>query len=347
MKDIETVLHVPTDYFLHLFPNIFKSDIKNLKCYPLDGDASDRNYFRLRFECDKKNISSVVLMQLMNPPVSKDIPFVLILKYLEECSIKVPELYYIDLEKGFVFIEDLGDFTLEKKLSTFTSGEQEKYYKKALDILIKMQIECTRRLNSNIPAFHFAFDLKKLTWELEFMTKHFIEGFLNHTITEKDRGILSEEFFKICSILSKQKRYFCHRDYHSRNIMINKETLILLDFQDAMMGPCQYDLASLLRDSYFKLNHGLLNSLITYYVKKMEKEEQVLIDEEEFVKVFDWMSIQRNLKALGTFGYQITIKKNERYREAIPRTVDYIFHNLRKYNELRRLKRCLEVLYNF
>lgn len=347
MENIETALHISPDYFPDTFRNIFKSHIENIECYSMDGDASDRNYFRFKFNCEKKNISSVVLMQLANPPIQKDIPFVIILKYLAECCIKVPDLFFIDSDKGFIFLEDLGDSTFEEKLRKFTSDDQEKYYKKALDILIKMQVDCTRHLNKNVPAFHFAFDLKKLTWELEFMVTHFVEGLLKLTVTEKDRLILNEEFFKICSLLSKQKRYFCHRDYHSRNIMINKDQLALIDFQDAMMGPCQYDLASLLRDSYFKLNQGLLNRLLTYYIKKKEKEEQVSINREKFLKVFDWMSIQRNLKALGTFGYQIRIKGNEKYREAIPRTIEYIHSNVKKYSELQRLKKYLEVLYNF
>tara|TARA_Y100000031_G_C8072001_1_gene315531 strand:- start:195 stop:581 length:387 start_codon:yes stop_codon:yes gene_type:complete len=128
--------------------------------------------------------------------------------------------------------------------------------------------------------------------------------------------------------------------------MINDDKLTLLDFQDSRMGPCQYDLASLLRDSYFKLKPSIFNRLLNNYISKKEEMEQVAVNKEDFMKVFDWMSIQRNLKALGTFGYQSNIKGNERYRDAIPRTIEYIFNNLNKYSELQRLKRCLELLDN-
>ena len=346
MEQIKTELPASSDYFLDVLPKIFKTSIKNLQCFPLRGDASDRNYFRLRFDTLENSISSVVLMQLMNPPIPKNTAFVTTQAFLAECGINTPGLYFKDYDKGFIFLEDLGDMTLEEKLNSSTSVEKEMYYKKALDILLNMQVECTKRISKDIPAYHLSFDLEKLTWELDFMTTYFIGGFLKQTISEKDKQILRKEFFKISSFLAKQKRYFCHRDFHSRNIMIHKENLILIDFQDARMGPCQYDLASLLRDSYFKLNPSFIEKLLNEYINKKERIEESLVNREEFLKVFDWMCIQRNLKALGTFGYQVSEKENERYRDAIPRTIKYVFTNLGKYNDLQRLKKCLEMLYN-
>lgn len=346
MKQNKTKLPVPPDYFFDVLPKIFKTSVKNLQCFPLRGDASDRNYFRLKFEARENNVSSVILMKMVNPPLPGNTPFGVTQSFLTECGINVPKLYFKDEDRGFIFLEDLGDVTLEGKLIVSSIEEQEMYYEKALDILLNMQVECTRHLNKNVPAYHLAFDLKKLTWELDFMTTHFIEGFLKQTISEKDRQILKEEFLKICSFLAKQKRYFCHRDFHSRNIMIHKNNLILIDFQDAMMGPCQYDLSSLLRDSYFKINPGLIEKLLNEYINKKEEREGLPIDRAEFLRVFDWMCIQRNLKALGTFGYQITVKGNERYRDAIPRTIEYVFNNLSKHNDLQRLKKCLEMMYN-
>jgi len=310
------------------------------------GDASDRNYFRLRFDALENNISSVVLMQLMNPPIPKNSPFVATQAFLSECGANIPRIYSKDCDKGFIFLEDLGDITLEEKLNASTPIEQEIYYKKAIDILLNMQVECTKRINKDIPAYYLAFDLEKLSWELDYMTIYFIGGFLKQTISEKDKRILKEEFFKISSFLAKQKRYFCHRDFHSRNIMIHKDNLFLIDFQDARMGPCQYDLASLLRDSYFKLNPSLIEKLLKEYINKKEGMEESPVNREEFLKVFDWMCIQRNLKALGTFGYQISVNGNKRYEDSIPRTTEYVFNNLDKYNELQRLKKCLKMLYN-
>lgn len=346
MDSKETAFPISSDYLLNALSNVTNVSKKNLRCFPLKGDASDRSFYRLSYESYEKEVSSVILMQFKNPPITQDIPFVKILTYLKECSVRVPELYFIDKDKGFIFLEDLGDMTLEGKLKTAAPVEQEKYYKKAIDILLHIQIECTERLNEDIPAYHLAFNVEKLNWELDFMVTHFIEGLLKHTLSKNDKKNLNEDFLKICSSLSKQKRYFCHRDYHSRNIMLNDDKLTVIDFQDAMMGPCQYDLASLLRDSYFKLSPNLFNTLLNYYINEKEKKEQVAVNKKEFLKIFDWMSIQRNLKALGTFGYQIKIRRNERFREGIPVTMEYIYRNLSKYNELHRLKKCLEMVYD-
>ena len=343
---MKTKFSAPDDYFAHMISKFFRSPVKNLQCFPLTGDASDRNYFRIKFNSHKTYKSSIVAMMQINPPIRKDIPFVTTQAFLKKCRIKVPKLYYIDSNKGFIFLDDLGDITLEEKLNASSPAEQEKYYKKAIDILLRMQIECTRKIDKSIPAHDLSFDLEKLIWELDFMSTHFIEGFFKKTVSEKDKTICHDEFFKICSLLSKQKRYFCHRDYHSRNIMINNNELVLLDFQDARMGPCQYDLASLLRDSYFKLDKNLFDKLLDDYINKKEETEQAPVKREDFLKVFDWMCIQRNLKALGTFGYQINVNRNERYRDAIPRTVEYVLDNLSKYDDLKSLKKCLQVLLN-
>src|SRR3990172_8765365 len=90
---------------------------------------------------------------------------------------------------------------------------------------------------------------------------------INDNDLEKMRGYLSD----LCIILSDQKQYLNHRDYHSRNIMIKNGELRFLDFQDARMGPCQYDLASLLRDSYTVLDDKLVDALIEYYISNKEK----------------------------------------------------------------------------
>jgi hypothetical protein len=89
-----------------------------------------------------------------------------------------------------------------------------------------------------------------------------------------------------------------------------------------------------------------MEKLLNEYINKKERIEESPVNREEFLKVFDWMCIQRNLKALGTFGYQIRVNRNERYRDAIPRTIEYVLENLSKYDELKRLKKSLEVLFN-
>ncbi len=67
------------------------------------------------------------------------------------------------------------------------------------------------------------------------------------------RDELRQEFAAIVAELAAEPRVLCHRDYHSRNLMLHLDRLYIIDFQDARMGPDTYDLVSLLRDSYVDL----------------------------------------------------------------------------------------------
>jgi aminoglycoside/choline kinase family phosphotransferase len=116
----------------------------------------------------------------------------------------------------------------------------------------------------------------------------------------------------------------CHRDYHSRNLMLHNGQLYIIDFQDARMGPDTYDLVSLLRDSYVDLPEETVNELLAYFLALKGETGR----EREFRQRFDLMALQRNLKALGTFGYQTTARRNPVYIQYIPRTLRYVRDNL-------------------
>ena len=123
----------------------------------------------------------------------------------------------------------------------------------------------------------------------------------------------------------------CHRDYHSRNLMLHDEQLYIIDFQDARMGPDTYDLVSLLRDSYVDLPEQTVSELIAYFLALKGDDGQ----EAAFRDRFDVMALQRNLKALGTFGYQTTARRNPVYIQYIPRTLRYVRDNLGRHAPLR------------
>jgi aminoglycoside/choline kinase family phosphotransferase len=123
--------------------------------------------------------------------------------------------------------------------------------------------------------------------------------------------------------------------------MIHQGRVWVLDFQDALMGPCVYDLASLLRDSYVKLEEDLIDDLIEYYLHKKEAMDKIRLDGSSFRRLFDLTSIQRNLKAAGRFIYIDIVKKNDRFLKYVPQTLGYVKRNLEKYPELAKLKLLL------
>jgi aminoglycoside/choline kinase family phosphotransferase len=185
-----------------------------------------------------------------------------------------------------------------------------------------------------------AFDVDKLGWELDFFTKHFIEAYRGVVIAPSVKEELRREFSVVVESLASEPRVLCHRDYHSRNLMLHAGELYIIDFQDARMGPDTYDLVSLLRDSYVDLPEKTVSELLAYYLAVCGRTDE----EREFRQRFDVMALQRNLKALGTFGYQTTARRNPVYIQYIPRTLRYVRSNLEQLPQFGRLRDLLGTL---
>ena len=118
--------------------------------------------------------------------------------------------------------------------------------------------------------------------------------------------------------------------------MVYNGNLKVIDFQDARMGPCQYDLASLLKDSYIVLEETIRKELLEYYIESMHQVGRK-IERDPFYKIFDWMSVQRNLKAIGTFAYQSKVLGNNQYLQHIEPTLEYVRKTLKIRKDLEFL----------
>jgi hypothetical protein len=172
---------------------------------------------------------------------------------------------------------------------------------------------------------------------MDFFVKHFVEAYRGAALTDSARAALRQELGTLVAELAAEPRVLCHRDYHSRNLMLRNGRLFVIDFQDARMGPDTYDLVSLLRDSYVDIPESVADDLQAYFLALTGQAGA----EVEFRRRFDLMALQRNLKALGTFGYQTTARGNPVYIKYIPRTLRYVRMNLDRYSRFARLKELL------
>ncbi len=310
---------------------------------PLQGDASTRQYYRLSVEYQEGTSMSqtLILMQLEAPNVRGETDFIRVLKFLQGIHLPVPELFHFDAKRGLLLLQDCGDITLETHLRSADPAILKSWYVKAVHLLVDMQMEATQAIDADCPAYHLKFDVEKLMWEMDFMLEHFIEGTQQNTLKTAARKEIRKQFTALCTTLAGQTPCFTHRDYHSRNLMVYNNGLVLLDFQDARMGPSQYDLASLLRDSYLPLPDALVWELVDVFIQKKQERENHTIGREEFIRVFDLMSIQRNLKAIGTFAYQKKIKNNDRYMRYIAPTLEYVRQAFVRRTELKSLHSVL------
>ena len=298
----------------------------------LTGDASDRRYFRVLLADGE----SIVLALHASAIDFATLPFANVAQLLSAIPLPVPRIVGHSDQDGVLALEDLGDVTLQAHLGAATAAEHAALYREAVALIELLQRRGAELASDRYLPYGVAFDVEKLTWELNFFVKHFLEGYRNVRLTAAERAALDEEWAVIAGELAAEHRVLCHRDYHSRNLMLHKGRLHIIDFQDARLGPDTYDLVSLLRDSYVDLTDEQLDELVAYFLALKRAEGA-----DEFRRRFDLMALQRNLKALGTFGYQTTTRVNPVYIQYMPRTLRHARTNLGKYERFDRLRGLL------
>ena len=307
---------------------------------PLTGDASDRRYYRLL----RREAPSIVLALHPDTFDHDSLPFVRIASLFRRMPLPVPEILGHEDDLGLLVLQDLGDLTLQAYLGEAPRAQHEGLYRQAIAFLEILQRRGTELASPGDVPYTIAFDAEKLTWELEFFTKHFVEGLRGQAIAPAARQTLTAEWRSLAEELAAEPRVLCHRDYHSRNLMLSAGDLYIIDFQDARMGPDTYDLASLLRDSYVDLPDDVVDRLIAHFVAlRREGAPGTLPEgwEASFRRRFDIMALQRNLKALGTFGFQTAARGNPVYMQYIPRTLRYARRTLAAYPRFARLRDVL------
>lgn len=303
---------------------------------PLSGDASDRRYFRLR----QPGRPSVVLALHTAPFDRQALPFVNVAELLAQVPVPIPAILGDAGDLGILVQQDLGDVSLQARLGAASAAEHLALYRQAVGFIADLQRRGAELVSDRYLPYRVAFDVEKLTWEMEFFVKHYCLAYRGATLSDGERAALAAEWALIVEELAGEPRVLCHRDYHSRNLMWCDDRLYVIDFQDARMGPDTYDLVSLLRDSYVDMTDEQLDAHIADFMamKGLSAGGPQIRD---FRRRFDLMALQRNLKVLGTFGYMTATRQNPVYIQYIPRTLHYAHANLVKYDRFARLRALL------
>jgi aminoglycoside/choline kinase family phosphotransferase len=327
----------PDDVRSRIATYLTSAGLTGAKVVPLTGDASDRRYFRIL----TRDGSPQVLAVHPGPIEFDSLPFVNVAKLLTGMPVPVPRILGHSNQLGIIALQDLGDVTLQAHLGAASPEQHAALYRQAVSFIDTLQRRGTELASPDYIPYGIAFDVEKLTWELQFFTKHFLEAYRGAHLTPAQREALAAEFAAIVEELAAEPRVLCHRDYHSRNLMLHEGNLYIIDFQDARMGPDTYDLVSLLRDSYVDFTEAQFEGLIAFFLALRGGRLPRPGDPEEFRRRFDLMALQRNLKALGTFGFQTTTRQNTVYIQYIPRTLNFARMNLVRYARFARLRELL------
>lgn len=307
---------------------------QDLDVEPLQGDASSRIYYRVKDDKD-----SYILM--VAPLGAEFESFIKIASLLKQQNLSVPKFHAIDEELGLILMSDFGDKLYLKELNPMTV---DKLYKDAIDAIILMQKIDLNNKNLNIDDYETVksikkFDNVKMLEQLNLFKSWYLEKHLKLSIAPYI-NIFEKSFTYLIEQVDKIPKVFTHVDYHSRNLLVvNDKNPGLLDFQDAMYGPCTYDLLSLLNDCYVDWGEDVINKFIAYYKKQAIMNNIIEhVDIELFMDWFDYSALQRHLKNLGVFCRLNYRDSKDNYLQYIPRLLMYISRILERHPELSKLK---------
>ncbi|MCB0390283.1 MAG: phosphotransferase [Bdellovibrionales bacterium] len=309
---------------------------KGFELIPLAGDASARRYARVIY-------GSETFVLMIWEPFKEDgnYPFTSVQRHFNKHHVHVPDIIDSSPDRGLILLEDLGDLTLERKF--WEAQNQENvlpFYEQAIDELIKIHYASTDD-KSYCTAFNIEFDKEKFLWEMNYGREHLLQKFCGINMNSTELHMLSQCFSGVCEKLASQPKRISHRDYHSRNLMIKLGNMRVIDFQDARMGPIQYDLVSLLHDSYVQLNADSINKLLQYYRDQASEESQQKFSLDEFNYIFTLQMVQRCFKACGSFASFYNMRSDTRYLKYIKGTLHKVYQSLDQLNEFDEFKSFL------
>lgn len=289
----------------------------------LAGDASFRKYYRTKI----KGLNYILMDA--PPDLEPSDGFVAIDRALLVHGLIVPQIYHLDLNLGFLIISDLGD---ELLFNVLNSENMTEIYGSALKTLVSLQ-SC-KISDYDLPIYDPAMCLRELHWFVEW----FLEAYLKLSLSSAQRKLLDQSFALLIDSAMEQPRVFMHRDYHSRNLFaLPKNKIGVIDFQGAVWGPITYDAVSLLRDCYLAWPKDFVRKLALSFKTQLKHPDMVGVSDEKFMRWFDWMGLQRHLKATYNFARKHCRDRQSEYLADIPRVLSYIDEVCSVYAELEPL----------
>lgn len=303
--------------------------IESLRIFPdfeikiASGDASFRRYFRI-----SHMDNSLIAMDA--PPKKEAIhPFIMIARAFKKIGINVPEIMHQNSELGFLLITDFGN---RQYLPELTSDTVDRLYGDALSAL--MILQACGPVDNRIPVYNN----QLLFNEMELFREWYLQKHLGIKLNVEQNNMLDDIFELLVQEALSQPSVCVHRDYHSRNLMLTEQhNPGVLDFQDAVIGPVTYDVVSLLKDCYIAWSEDQIEDWLKGYYQLSVQSGVIQsgIEFRQYRRWFDWMGIQRHLKASGIFARLNHRDHKPNYLDDIPRTLNYIVQASLNYPELK------------
>lgn len=285
-------------------------------------DASFRKYYRLR------DGSKTALLMDSSLEIASLGAFINVTSRLKGVDVGVPKIFEHSLDEGFLILEDFGS---KHYLDILNQNNFKAYYTKAMNTILKMQ----KADAAGLPLY----DREFLHTEMDLMQEWYIEKYLRLKPSDAQIKLIADTLEAISGVVLEQpQNTFVHRDFHSRNIMLKENNKLgIIDYQDAMCGAITYDLVSLLKDCYVAYDRRSIKELALEFRDK----KGLKVDNETFIKWFDFMGLQRHIKVLGIFSRLHIRDKKSGYLKDIPLTLKYVIDTAGRYSETKELANFL------
>jgi len=295
---------------------------------PASEDASFRRYFRAELADGRSFIA------MDAPPDKEDCrPFVHVARLLREAQVNAPQIHAQDLAQGFLLLSDLGRTTY---LAALDEANADTLFRDAIDALVRWQL-ATRA--GELPPY----DEALLRREMALFPEWYLGRHLGMTLSAAQQAALEAAFSLLAASALAQPTVYVHRDYMPRNLMLCEPNPGVLDFQDAVIGPISYDIASLLRDAFISWEEArVIDWCARYWEAAKRARLPVDTDFAEFYRSFEWMGLQRHLKVLGIFARLTYRDGKAKYLADTPRFLGYARAVTARYAALAPLARLLE-----
>jgi aminoglycoside/choline kinase family phosphotransferase len=327
-----------------------RAEVKRFE--PMAGDASTRRYERVWLEGSGVPPTAVVML-LADRGVAisseelavfeqapSELPYVNVHRFLVSIGVAVPELYVDASDTGILLLEDIGDVALWDAVQGKPEREVERLFELAIDQLLLMQIEGTARLDERCIAARQRFDERLFLWEFEHFIEYGLPAGSRRTPAEDDLALFRRHFAAIARFLDRQSRVLNHRDFHSWNLFVHEGRIRVIDFQDALLAPAPYDLATLLGDRVTPsvIRPGIERRLLAYYAAGSVARGGYAWSEEDLWNVYAACALQKAFKVVGRFFYLDRVKGKPGYLRYIPPTLGQIARLLAARPDLEELR---------
>ena len=308
---------------------------------PITPDASTREYFRVRWN----EHSAIACVYPFNDLCFGQFEACLdVTDVFLAADLPVPQIYISDEEKQIVIQEDFGDTILRDVLQNSNSAEREHLINRAITLIAKIQAATPLAFEKNSIASRLKFDEEKLLWELIFFKTHYFETFRKEKLSETEDAALNAEFTELSRELETRAAVLCHRDFHAANLMLDANNkLRIIDHQDARIGSVGYDLVSLLLDRILQPPDAVwLDAKNDFFLAERERLGLEKIEKSEFDYEFDLMTVQRCLKAIGTFSFQSVNRGKIYFIQYIEPMFRVVLESCRKLNRFPSLQNIIK-----